>query len=253
MELDWTKTGGVRYMAWFWDPTKIDIDADLLFNQIQYQIKESTKQNGAAMLDVASNGFGYYTAWMDIKNPLPPTDTALPFVVKTDHVSHYAPNGTYMPAADYTNLTSKNIVTVTPDTILIDTYFCKENQAVNKKWTVVIAIESYTAQCDTSNREAFVLKYGSKDVTRHGISEEEKHALIKWALSQIDIHSSRIGHTSVEVFWNVTDFVYGDVLPLSGFADMHTYIPTATLTATPTLTSTPRPPSTRTPVPTATR
>jgi len=250
--LRWDSGVSVLYMAWFWNPAEVTIDADLLFQQIQYLIAKTTKDYPTEMLNAAPAGFRYSTTMTDVINPLPPVDPALPFVVSTDHKSHLAPNGTYMPAVDYTNLTEGQTVVVEPGSILIDTYFCKEADATNKVWTIVIVTADYEAQCPTNKREAFVLYYGDKDTVNASPSAEQIRKLYLWAAGQIDVHSKNIGKTDVEVFWDYTTFQYGDIMPFADFATLHTSIPSPTPSSTATVTSTPRTPSTLTNTPTAT-
>ena len=250
--LNWDSGTSILYMAWFWNPAEVDIDADLLIAQVQYLIGKAAKEYPAEMLNAAPRGFGYYTVMTDVTNPLPPVDPALPFAVSTDHKNHDAPSNTFMPATDYENLTEGQTVVVEQGSILIDTYFCKEGDATNKVWTIVIVTADYEAQCPTNKREAFVLYYGDKDTVNASPSAEQIRKLYQWAQGQIKVHGKDIGKTNVEVFWDYTDFVYGDILPLTEFDTFHTSIPSPTPTFTMTVTSTPRTPSTLTPTVTAT-
>lgn len=250
--LSWKTGVSIRYMAFYWNPAEVTIDADLLIQQIQYQIAKATEQYPAEMLNAAPSGFGYYTVMTDVTSPMPPIDPALPFTVTTDHKAHLAPAGTYMPAVDYSNLVSGQTVVVEQGTIVIDTHFCTEGGVKNKKWTIVIATADYTAQCPTANRESFTLHYGDADTIVSPITAEQKRTLYLWAAGQIDVHSKNIGHNNVEVFWDYTDFQYGDIMPFSEFASLHTSIPSPTPPFTATVTSTPRTPSTLTNTPTAT-
>ena len=252
MTLNWDSGTSIRYMSWFWNPDEVTIDADLLIQQVQYLIAKATEQYPAEMLNAAPSGFGYYTVMTDVKSPMPPVDPALPFSVVTDHKAHKAPSNTYMPAVDYTNLTSGQTVVVEQGSIVIDTHFCTEGGVTNKKWTIIIATANYTAQCPTAKRESFTLYYGDEDTINASITPEQKRALYKWAAGQINVHSKDIGHNNVEVFWDFTTFVYGDILPFADFASLHTSIPSPTPTFTMTVTSTPRTPSTLTPTVTAT-
>ena len=252
MTLNWDSGTSIRYMAWYWNPIEVTIDADLLIEQIQYLIAQAAEQYPSEMLNAAPSGFGYFTVMTDVVNPLPPVDPALPFAVVTDHKAHLAPSNTYMPAVDYSNLTSGQTVYVEPGTIVIDTHFCTENGVTNKTWTIIIATADYSAKCPTAKRESFTLYYGDADYINPSISIDQERALYKWAAGQIDVHSKNIGHNNVEVFWDYTTFQYGDIMPFADFATLHTSIPSPTPTFTTTATSTPRTPSTLTPTSTAT-